>query len=139
LLPVCVMTPVTTTPFLLSSSSAIIIIINPARHSVMASSTASPNCLRRGCMCNWGAECTNLKKLLVQANDVLLTRMSCVQPGGSETSVALRSVVKFHLKLGPEHDDKVFCVAAHHWVPSLTSRNYEGSKGNRASRRSRHF
>ncbi len=68
----------------------------------------------------------NLKKLLVQADDVLLTRMICIQPSGSETSVALRSVVKFHLKLGPEDDDKLFYVAAHHWAPSLISRNYEG-------------
>jgi hypothetical protein len=85
-------------------------------------------------MCNWGAECMNLKKLLFEADDLLLTRTIRIQPGGSETSVALRSVVKFHFKLGQEHDDKVFYVAAHHWAPSLIRRNYEGSKGNRASR-----
>ena len=76
----------------------------------------------------------NLKKLLAQADDVLLTRMISIQPGGSETSIALRSVVKFHFKLGPEYDDTEFYVAAHHWAPSLISRNYEGSKGNRPSR-----
>ena len=53
--------------------------------------------------------------------------------GNSETCIALRSVVKFHFKLGPAYDDKNYLVAAHHWAPSLIKRNYEGSKGNRPS------
>jgi hypothetical protein len=45
----------------------------------------------------------NLKQLLAQARDVLLTRMIRIQSGHSETCIALRSVVKFHFKLGLEH------------------------------------
>jgi hypothetical protein len=104
----------------------------PARHSVMASSTVSPNYLVR--RCNWGPECMSLKKLLDEAGDVLLTRMIRIHPGNSETCIALRSVVKFHFKLGTAYDDSDFFVAAHHWAPSLIKRNYEGSKGNRPSR-----
>jgi hypothetical protein len=101
----------------------------------MASGKGSPDYLRRRCVCNWGIECLNLKKLLAQAGDVLLTRMIPIQRGGiSETSTALRSVVKFHFKLGPEFDDTDFYVAAHHWAPLLISRNYKDSKGNRPSR-----
>jgi hypothetical protein len=76
----------------------------------------------------------NLKKLLDEAGDVLLTRMIRIHPGNSETSIALRSVVKFHFKLGPAYDDKDLYVAAHHWAPLLIKRNYQGSKGNRPSR-----
>jgi hypothetical protein len=56
-----------------------------------------------------------------------------IQVGTSETSVVLRLAVRFHFKLGPEYDDTDFYVAARHWAPSLISRNYEGSKGNRPS------
>jgi hypothetical protein len=52
----------------------------------------------------------------------------------SKTSIALRCVVKFHFQLGPENDDKEFYVAAHHWASLLISRNFEGLKGNGASR-----
>ena len=76
-----------------------------------------------------------LKKLLDEAGDVLLTRMISIQRGSTDTSIALREVVKFHFKLGSDQDDSdVWYVAAHHWSPSLISKNYEGSKGNRCSR-----
>jgi hypothetical protein len=76
-----------------------------------------------------------LKKLLVQAGDVLLTRMIPINHGSTDTSIALRSVVKHHFKLGSEYDDlEVIYVAAHHWAPLLISKNYKGSKGNRPSR-----
>jgi hypothetical protein len=88
-----------------------------------------------GCVCNWGPECLKLKMLLDEAGDVLLTRMIPIKRGNnSETSIALRSVVKHHFKLGPEYDDTDFHVAAHHWAPLLIRRNYEGSKGTRVSR-----
>jgi hypothetical protein len=96
-----------------SSSSVVIIIIiiiprnpppcshplcdNPAPSSVMASHDASPAaCLKRHCVCDWGAECKNSKKLLHQAGNVLLTRMIPIKRGSNgsnDTSVALRSVV----------------------------------------------
>jgi hypothetical protein len=85
-------------------------------------------------MCNWGPECLNLKKLLDQAGDVLLTRMIRITLGNSETCIALRSVVKHHFKLGPECDDKDYLVAAYHWAPSLIKRNFAGSKGKRPLR-----
>jgi hypothetical protein len=89
-------------------------------------------------VCNWGAECINLKKLLDQASDVLLTlltRMIPIKCGSNHTSVALRSAVKLHFKLGSRYDDKMeLFIAAHHCAPSLISKNYEGSKGNRPSR-----
>jgi hypothetical protein len=76
----------------------------------------------------------NLKELLDEAGDDLPARMIPIKPGVSKTSIALRSVVKFHFKLGTEHDDADFYIAAHHWMPSLISKNYKGSKGNRPSR-----
>jgi hypothetical protein len=97
--------------------------------------TGSPNYLRRRCVCNWGIDCWNIKKLLAQAGDVVHTRMIPIQRDGiSETSIALRSVVKFHFKLGPEYDNANFYVAAHHWPPLLICRNYKGCKGNRPLR-----
>jgi hypothetical protein len=58
-----------------------------------------------------------------------------IKSGASESSISLRSAVKLHSKLAPEDDKLVdFCVAAHHWTPSLISKNYEGSKGNRPPR-----
>jgi hypothetical protein len=70
-----------------------------------------------------------------KAVDVLLTRMIPIQRDGiSETSIALRSLVKFHFKLGPEYYDANFYVAAHHWAPLLMSQNYKGYRGNRHSR-----
>lgn len=76
-----------------------------------------------------------LKKLLDEAGDVLLTRMISIQRGSTDTSIALPEVVKFHFKLGSDQDDSdVWFVAAHHWSPSLISKNFEGSKGNRALR-----
>jgi hypothetical protein len=86
-----------------------------------------------GCVCNWGPECLKLKTLLDEAGDVLLTRMISIKRASSETSIALRSVVKHHFKLGPEHDDTDFHIAAHHWAPLLMRRNYEGSTGTRVS------
>jgi hypothetical protein len=105
----------------------------------MDSRIASPaNYFKRRCVCNWGAECMNLRKLLDQAGDVLLTRMIPIKRGSggsSETIIALRSVVKFHFNLGSDYDDtQDIFVAAHHWAPSLVRKNYEGSKGNRPSR-----
>jgi hypothetical protein len=86
-------------------------------------------------VCNWGAECIKLKKLLDQAGDVLLTRMIPIKRGSNHSSVALRLAVKFHFKLGSRYDDKMeLFVAAHHWAPALIRKNYEGSKGNRPSR-----
>jgi hypothetical protein len=96
--------------------------------------TASPNYFRFRCVCNWGVECFNLKKLLDEAGDDLLTRMIPIKSGASDLSISLRSAVKLHFKLGPEDDGLDFYVAAHHWTPSLISKNYEGSKGNRPSR-----
>jgi hypothetical protein len=75
----------------------------------------------------------NLRKLLDQAGDVLLTRMIHITVGNTDTCIALRSVVKFHFKVCPSYDDKNFFVAAHHWPPLLIKRNYKGSKGNRPS------
>jgi hypothetical protein len=113
---------------------------NPAHHSVMASGKeGSPQYLNRRCLCNWDTEYLNLKKLLAQAGDVLLTRMIPIKPGVSETSIALKSSIKFYFKLGPEYDDADFYLAAHHWAPSLVSRNYEGSKGNRPSRHTKNL
>jgi hypothetical protein len=66
---------------------------NPARHSVMAPSTGSPIYLVKRCVCHWGPECMSLKKLLVEAEDVLLTKMIRIAPGNSETCIALRSAV----------------------------------------------
>jgi hypothetical protein len=57
-----------------------------------------------------------------------------IQNGISETSIALRPVVKFYFKLDPKYNDTDFyIVAAHHWAPLLLSRNYKGSKENRPS------
>ena len=79
-----------------------------------------------------------LKHLLDEAGDVLLTRMIPIQLGSSVTSIALRSVVKFHFQHGSDFDEaEVFFLAAHHWAPSLIAKNYEGSTGNRASRQFR--
>jgi hypothetical protein len=101
----------------------------------MAHNTASPNFFQHRCVCTWGAECIQLKKLLDEAGDVLLTRMIPIQLGCTDNSIALRSVVKFHFKLGSDFDDSgVFFVAAHHWAPSLITKNYEGSRSNRPSR-----
>jgi hypothetical protein len=96
--------------------------------------TASPNYFRFHCVCNWGVECFNLKKLLDEAGDDHLTRMIPIKSGASELSISLRSAVKLHFKLGSEDDGLDFYVAAHHWTPSLISKSYEGSKGNRPSR-----
>jgi hypothetical protein len=57
-----------------------------------------------------------------------------IQPGNSETCIALRFGVKFHFRLDPEHSDLDFFVAAHLWAPSFLRRNYKKSKGNRPSR-----
>ncbi len=63
-------------------------------------------------------------KLFADAGNVLQTRMIPVKPGASDTSVALRSLVKFVFKLVPEHDNTDFHVAAHScWPPSLTDRH----------------
>ena len=112
----------------------IIIVITRFDPLVMASSAVSPNYLNCRCVCNWGPECMNPRKLLDQAGDVRLTRMIHITVGNTDTCIALRSVVKFHFKLGTAYDDSDFFVAAHHWAPSLIKRNYEGSKGNRPSR-----
>jgi hypothetical protein len=85
-------------------------------------------------MCNWGPDCLKLKKLFAEAGDVSQTRMIPIKPGASDTSVALRSLVKFLFKLGPEYHNTDFFVAAHHWPPALIERNYKGSKSNRPSR-----
>jgi hypothetical protein len=70
-----------------------------------------------------------------EAGDDLLTRMiPIISSLVLELSISLRSTVKLHFKLGSEDDGLDFCVAAHHWTPSLISKNYEGSKGNRPSR-----
>ncbi len=69
-----------------------------------------------------------LKKLFAEAGDVSQTRMIPVKPGASDTSVALRSLVKFLFKLGPECHNIDFFVAAHHWPPALIERNCKGSK-----------
>jgi hypothetical protein len=80
----------------------------PILFIAMASGKGSANYLRQHCVCNWGTECLNLKKLLAQAGDVLPTRMIRTQLGTSETSIALRLAVKFHFKLGLEYDDTDF-------------------------------
>jgi hypothetical protein len=49
----------------------------------------------------------NLKKLLDQAGDVLLTRMIPINRGSTETIIALRSVVKFHFSLGTDYDARI--------------------------------
>jgi hypothetical protein len=85
-------------------------------------------------MCNWGLECLELKKLFAEAGHVSQTRMIPIKPAASDTTVALRSLVKFLFKLGPEYHNTVFYVAAHHWPPALIERNYKGSKSNRPSR-----
>jgi hypothetical protein len=95
----------------------------------MASHNHSPQHAR-----NWGPECLKLKKLFAEAGHVSQTRMIPIKPGASDASVALRSLVKFLSKLGPEHHNADFCVAAHHWPPALTERNNKGSKSNRPSR-----
>jgi hypothetical protein len=69
-----------------------------------------------------------------EAGDDLLTRMIPIKSGASELSISLRSAVKLHFKLGSEDDGLDFCVTAHHGTPSLISKNYEGSKGNKPSR-----
>jgi hypothetical protein len=98
----------------------------------LASGQGSPHYLRQHCVCNWGTECLNLRKLLAQqAGDILLTRMICIQLGTFETSFVLRPVVKEHFKLNLGYDDTAFYVAARHWAPSLMGKNYEGYKGNR--------
>ena len=96
--------------------------------------TASPNYFRFRCVCHWGAECRNLKNLLHHAGDVLLTRMIPIKPGISAASTALRLAVRFHFKLSPEYKNEDFYVAAHHWAPSLITKNHDGSKENRPSR-----
>jgi hypothetical protein len=100
----------------------------------MAPHNRSPQYLNRGCMCNWGLECLELKKLFAEAGHVSQTRMIPIKPGASDTTVALRSLVKFLFKLGPEYHNTDFYVAAHHWPPALIERNYKGSKSNRPSR-----
>jgi hypothetical protein len=60
-----------------------------------------------------------LKKLFAEAERVSQMRMIPVKHGASDTNVALRSLVKFLFKLGPEHDNADFHVAAHHWPPAL--------------------
>ena len=104
---------------------------------MISNTTASPNYFKHRCVCNWGVECMKLKKLLDEAGDVLLTRMISIQRGSTDTSIALREVVKFHFKLGSDQQDDsdVWFVAAHHWSPSLISKNYVGSTtGKRPSR-----
>ena len=93
----------------------------------MASHKRSPQYLNRGCMCNWGPECLKFKKLFAEAGHVSQMRMIPIKPGASDHSVALRSIVKFIFKLGPEYDNTDFYVAAHHWPPSLIERNYSDS------------
>ena len=96
----------------------------------MASLKRSPQHLNRGCMCNWGHECLKFKKLFAEAGHV--SQMIPIKPGASNhSSVALRSIVKFVFKLGPEYNNTDFYVAAHHWPPSLIERNYLGPLSNR--------
>jgi hypothetical protein len=84
-------------------------------------------------MCDWGPECLRLKKLSAEAEHVLQMRMNPIKHGASDANVAVRLLVKFLFKLGPEHDNADFYVAAHHWPPALIERNHQGSK-DRASR-----
>jgi hypothetical protein len=80
-------------------------------------------------MCDWGPECLKLKKLFAEAEHISQMRMIPIKHGASsDANVALRSLVKFLFKLGPEHDNADFHVAAHHWPPALIERNYKGSK-----------
>jgi len=81
--------------------------------------TASPNYFRYRCVCHWGPECLNLKKLLDEAGDVLLTRMILFRPGSSQTSTALRSAMKtFHARAGASFDS---------WKRKNTAREVKGS------------
>jgi hypothetical protein len=84
-------------------------------------------------MCDWGPERLKLKKVFAEAERVLQMRMIPIKHGASHANVALRSLVKFLFKLGPEHDNADFYMAAHHWPPALIERNCQGSK-DRASR-----
>ena len=54
------------------------------------------------------------KKLFAEAGHVLQIRMIPIKPGASDTSVTLKSLVKFVFKLGPEYYDTDFYVAPHH-------------------------
>ena len=122
-----------------SSSSSSLATLPAAAHPLVTAQRGFQRCLspsnfRSHCAGNWGAERMSLKKLLDQAGKALLMRMIPVKPGISETSIALGSALKLHFKLGAECDDAELCVAAHHWwAPSLMSKNYESSKGNRPS------
>jgi hypothetical protein len=65
---------------------------NPLHNSVMAAHNASPAASsKRRCVCNWGAEHKNLKKLLNQAGNILLTWTIPIKRGSDSSDDISRS------------------------------------------------
>ena len=86
--------------------------------------------MNTGCVCNWGQKCGEFKTLLFEARDKVLTKMIRIRfSPATDQNIALRSAVNKIFKPGPEYDNKDFCVAAHHWAPSLIQKNFKGSSG----------